>query len=340
MRFLLIISTILLAACSSKGPQGTKNQIVPVSLAPVQFVSMAVPVEGTGILVSHTERRLSFKTGGIIARILVEEGQKVAKGRELAQLDLAEIDARVIQAKSGLAKTERDLDRVQHLFADSVATLEQLQNAQTARDLAKSNVQIAEFNLQHSQIIAPEKGVILKRLFEPGELIGPGMPVFLFGSAGKSWKLKVGLSAKDILRLQTGDTALVHFDAIPDRKFKARVSQLGSSANPRSGLYELELVLAPTREKLLSGLFGSALITPSVKEDYYLIPVSALVQAQGNRGIVFTTRDSIALKHEVQIGRFMGEQIAVSEGLEDVKQVVAQGSAYLSEGTKTKIVKQ
>jgi len=327
-------------ACTSREPQQFKQQVVPVSLAQVQHVSLATPVKGTGILSSHTERRLSFKTGGVIARILVDEGQNVTRGQALAQLDLAEINARVTQAKSGLAKSKRDLTRVQHLFTDSVATLEQLQNAQTANDLAKSNVQIAEFNLQHSQIIAPEQGIVLKRLFEPGELIGAGMPVFLFGSAGKNWKFKVGLSAKDILQLQINDVGAVHFDAIPGKEFKAQVAQLGSSANPRSGLYDAELILAQTQEKLLSGLFGNATILPSAKTDFFLIPISALSEAQGNRGIVFTVHDSIARKREVQIGQFVGDQVAVIEGLKDVEQVVTQGSAYLSEGSKIKIVKK
>lgn len=338
MRFILIFSIFVFLACTSEEPRQSMQQVVPVSLAPVQHVSLATPVKGTGILSSHTERRLSFTTGGVIAQIRVEEGQQVSRGEALANLDLAEIQAKVTQARSGLAKSERDLERVRHLFADSVATLEQLQNAQTANDLAKSNIQIAEFNLQHSRIIAPEQGIVLKRLFEPGELIGPGIPVFIFGSSGKDWKFKVGLSGGDILQLQIDDAALIEFDDIPDHQFTARVAQLGSSANQRNGLYEVELLLEPTKEKLLSGLFGSASITPSVKEDYYLIPVAAVTQAHGNQGIVFTRQDSVARKLEVKIGPFMGDRVAVSGALENVRQVIVGGSAYLSQGTQIKIV--
>ena len=107
-----------------------------------------------GKLASKEELKLSFKTGGIISEIFVDEGQTVKKGQVLAKLNLSEIQAQVNQAILGLDKAERDYRRANNLYKDSVVTLEQLQNTTTALDIAKSNVKIAEFNLQFSTIKA------------------------------------------------------------------------------------------------------------------------------------------------------------------------------------------
>ena len=81
----------------------------------------------------------------------------------MAQLDLSEIEAHSDQARAAFEKAGRDLARVKKLYDDNVTTLEQLQNATTAFEIASSQVRVAEFNLHHSSIFAPVNGKILKR---------------------------------------------------------------------------------------------------------------------------------------------------------------------------------
>jgi len=338
MRFIIFLFGLLILACSSNQEEQTPERKIPVRLAPVVQEQVVIPVQGSGLLSSESELKLAFKTGGIIREILVDDGQSVRKSQLLAKLDLAEIEARTALANSGLEKAERDMQRVKHLYQDSVATLEQFQNVRTALDVAKSNVRIAKFNLQHSQIIAPENGTILRRLFEPGELISPGMPVFFFGSSGRDWKMNVGLNAGDVLKLQSGDKANVTFDAYPGVKFTAQVSRIGNAAGPGTGLYDVELRVQEDGRRLLSGLFGLVEIYPLAAQKFYLIPVEALVEAHGDRGIVFIVQDSVAKKVEVTIAHLLTEQVAISAGLENIKQVITQGAAYLEDGVKIKIV--
>ena len=126
-----------------------------VKTAQVTKEEISLPIHTSGKLYSKTELKLSFKIAGIIEKILVEEGQKINKGQLLAKLDQSEISAQVMRAKSGFQKASRDLERVKRLYADSVATLEQMQDATTGFDIAKSNLKVAEFNLKHSAIYAP-----------------------------------------------------------------------------------------------------------------------------------------------------------------------------------------
>src|SRR6187551_1215971 len=127
---------------------------IAVKLAPVKTGDYALPIVSSGLISTEIESRLSFKTGGIISRIYVTEGQSVSAGQVLATLDLTEINAQEAQAKDGLEKAKRDLGRAQRLYADSAATLEQIQNAQTAFNVAEETVHIVSFNKRYAAIQA------------------------------------------------------------------------------------------------------------------------------------------------------------------------------------------
>ncbi len=121
---------------------------------PLRYHSLSLDdvIHVTGVVQSDTEAKPSFKTGGVIARTYVEEGDYVSKGQLLAQLNMTEIDAQATQAKFAVEKAMRDQQRVENLYRDSIATLEQFQNAGTAVEMAKKSLQIAEFNVAYSQM--------------------------------------------------------------------------------------------------------------------------------------------------------------------------------------------
>ena len=339
--FILLISFVTIIKSNSKTNETRRNKKITVKTEPVLTKEISLPIYTSGKLASKTEIKLSFKIGGIIEEILVEEGQKVKKGELLAKLDQSEINAKVTQAKSGFAKANRDLERVKRLYADSVATLEQKQDATTAYEVALSNVKVAEFNLRHSAINAPQDGKILKRLGEKNELIGAGMPVFFFGSSGNEWIVRCGVSDRDIIRLQLGDSAIVIFDAYSDKTFPAFVSEIAEAADPRTGTYEIELVVTSANQKLISGFVAQVEIFPSDHKHYTIIPIESLVEGSGDKGFVFMllqNSDKVK-KLPVEIAFLINDEVAVESGLENVCEVVSEGAAYLGEGSVVGVLK-
>ncbi len=192
-----------------------ESKAISVKVCQVEEVEYQIPVRVTGALGTTTQMKLSFKTGGIIDQMNVKEGRAVSKGDVLAVLDLSEIRAQVSKADIGLEKSRRDMNRARNLYQDSVATLEQYQNAQSAFELARAQKQIADFNLQHSRIKAPSDGEIMKILVETNEVIGPGYPAILFASTENDWVVRASLTDKDIVKLLIGDSANITMDAFP-----------------------------------------------------------------------------------------------------------------------------
>ncbi len=338
----VIIAVLLLSfsACKRAIQEKPDAELVRVRITSVQQEKMSMLVIASGLVVPAHEIKLSFKTGGIIAGVFVSEGSKVRKGDMLATLNLSEIEAQVTQASSGFDKARRDYERAKNLYSDSVVTLEQLQNAETAMNVSKAVLETATFNLQYARITSPENGIILKKLAETNEVIGAGYPVLLFGSSDEGWKIKAGLNDRDFVRISPGDSARVSMDAYPGANFGAVVRRVSEAANPLTGTYEIELDLNHKGYKLATGFVANLEIFPRKKESYLNLPVQALVEADGNTGYVFTVSDSMkAKKVKVNIVRIYQSSVAVAENPDLTDSVVTEGAAYLSDGDPVIVVR-
>jgi RND family efflux transporter MFP subunit len=332
----------ILAACGgdASAEVAPVSDAVAVRTAPVAREWVTRPVEATGTLHSKDEIELSFKMPGIIARVLVAEGQQVRRGQTLATLDLREIDAQVMAAQSAVTKAERDLARAEALYADSVATLAQVQDARTGAEVARSGLQGAAFNRRYASIVAPADGVVLRKLAQDGELVSPGAPVLVLGSSERGQVLRVGVADRDAVRLKPGDAATVRFDAFPGEEFAGAVREVAPSADPRTGTYQVEVSVTANGRPLASGLVGRVEVRPAAGTEMALVPIQSILEADGTEATVYTlTEDGKrARRLPVTVGFIQGERVAVSGGLEGVGAVVTDGASYLGDGAAVKVV--
>jgi multidrug efflux system membrane fusion protein len=337
LRMTVIALAAAVAAAACRGASGEASPgaapVVLVRTAPVREAWVAPPVTGTGMLAPKEEIALSFKIGGVVSRIPVDVGTRVAAGDTLAALDLREIDAAVARATSGVEKADRDLARAQRLYRDSVFTLSQLQDTRTQAQVAHADLETASFNRRYSVIIAPAAGVILHREAEPGELVASGRPVLVLGSHARGSVVRVGLADRDVVRLRRGDRAAVRFEALPGRTFTGAVSEIAAASDPGTGTYAVEVALHGAAG-LASGLVGRVEIQPSVGQRGPVIPIEALLEADGEHATVYVLSPdgSRAERRQVTVGALMGDSVAITSGLEGAGAVVTEGAAYLRDG--------
>ena len=329
----LLLMATLFSGCSREVEADANNTaaLTTVYVAPIEKMSRPLPLRASGRLAAKAEIKMSFKIGGIIDRIYVDEGQYVRAGTRLARLNMAEIDAQVLQATSALEKAQRDLARVEGLYQDSVATLEQFQDAKTGVEIAEANVNIATFNREYAEIVAPSNGRVLRRMAEVNELTGAGQPIFVFGAEQSGWIVRVGLADRDIIHTAVGDSAHLWFDAYPDEPFAGRVTEVADAADAMSSTFEVEIAVEDKDKRLKSGFIARVDLFPSFSETVTYIPIEALVEGNGREGLVYVynaeTRE--ATKVPVHIERILDHEIAVSGGLEAYDQVVTDGASFL-----------
>jgi len=324
-----------------------RTPAVSVSVETVTSGANADPVTATGTFGSRDEIPLAFKIGGIVSRVLVDEGATVQRGQLLASLDLREINAAVDKAQVGFDKAQRDQARVQRLAADSVATLAQLQDATSALNAARSDLVTATVNREYATIVAPEGGIVLQRLATAGSNVSPGTPIMLLGGTRRGRVLRVGLPDRDALRVQLGDAATVHFDALPTRTFTGRVQLVGRSADPRTGTYAVEITVSGA-DALPSGLVGSVSIAARSStgggKRGASVSVDALLEADRDSATVYlvaATReapgDPIAQPKRVRVRGVSGDRVMI-EGLAPDARLVTRGAAYVTPGARVRIV--
>lgn len=335
---------ILTLSCSEKEKKGSipkNSEPIPVKVMELSASKNISIISASGQLTTDDETILAFKTGGIVNAVLVKEGDMIRKGQLLATLDLTEINAQVAQTRNGYEKAQRDFQRVKNLYKDSVATLEQLQNAETGFSVAKEQLNAANFNRSFSEIHAPANGYVLHKFVNAGQMVGIGSPILITnGAVQGKWIVKVGVSDRQWAIIETHDIAEVHIDAYPHNVFSARVVRKSKRADMTGGAFTIELEVNNKGLKLATGLFASAEIKSEKSLTTWSVPYEAVLDANGNEGFVFITNDNqTALRQPVTIESFNGNTIRISMGLERARALIIAGSAYLTDGSPVQIIK-
>ena len=336
VHLLLLLTILILAACSeSPTPAASTHDPsrTPVRTAPVEQVSTTPAIQVTGLIASSNEARPSFKTGGVIRRLLVDEGDRVQQGQLLATLDLTEIGAQVGQAREGLNKAERDLQRARRLLQDSVATREQVQNAETAFEIARRQVEVATFNQTYSEVRSPISGRVIRKLMNEGEITGPGNPVYaIVGSGAGDWVLQVGLTDRDWVQVREGDPAVIRLDAYPGQTMSGVISRLAPVADPTTGTFPIEIRIQPGDRKLAVGMIASAELRLQGGQQRLRIPLESLVSSEGKQARVFVLDGQTARERTITIDQLAGYQVWVVDGLQADERVITAGAPYLVDG--------
>jgi RND family efflux transporter MFP subunit len=339
----LSLAAAALLGCARSGAEELAtvgDQAAVVRAAPVTDTVLARPIVATGTVAPADQAALGFKIGGVIELIAVDAGDPVRAGQTLASLDLREIDASLAKARSGAAKADRDLARAGRLYTDSVVTLAQFQDAETADELARADLEAAAFNRRYAVILAPASGVVLRRAAEPGENIAAGATVLVVGSrgAGRGNVLEIGLADRDAVSVRKGDPALARFDAMPGREFAGRVSRIGAAADPVTGTYEVEVALDDAGA-LAAGLVGRVEIRPARGAPATLVPIEAVLEADGAHATVYalSADGKRAERRRVTVAFIEGSQVAIASGLEGASRVLTDGAAYLDDGAAVRV---
>lgn len=345
--FYLLLFSLLLFACKEKYVDETKVEPaqkakhLAVRVANIEQTADPIPIIASGMVGAQSELKLGFKTGGVIKRMYVEETRRVRKGQTLATLRTTEIDAQVRKAQKGVEKATRDLIRIKQMYLDSVATLENVENLTTALDLAKSDLEIATFNQEYSKIISPVTGKVMKKMAENNELVGPGVPVYIIATnKGKGYNLNIGVADKDIIRIKLRDRATVEFDAFPTEAFTARVTEIAETADPRTGVFPVELSIRPIKGVTLrNGFVGKVTLLPSNQAAYFKIPMNALVEGYKEKANIYIVNGETAQKVSIRPAYIGNDFFTItSDNLNGTEQVITDGAAYLKDGMAIKVV--
>lgn len=338
---LSLAASTLLSACAPQAHASPRGDgapaAVPVRLAPVEPGPISHPIRAAGTIQTKDGWDLAFKVGGLLARVEVREGDRVARGQVLARLDTTELAAGVRQAREGLAKARRDAERIAALVAGDAAPRTAADDTRTARAIAEAQLAAAEFNLRHATLVAPDDGWVDQRLVQPGEVVAPGRPVLRVSGLGGGYVVRAALPDRDVLGLRVDTPAAVTLDASPGQPVAGRVTEIARSAARGTGTYAVEVALdPPPGTPLLAGLTAKVEIAREVAAQG-AVPLAAVVDGNGRDGSVFVVKEGVARRVLVRIALLSGDRAVIAEGIDGVSEVVTDGAPRLENGARVQV---
>jgi RND family efflux transporter MFP subunit len=324
---------LLLAACTSKADTEVEptDPAVPVVTQPLAEVAVAQPMRGVGRIRAATELPLSFPFGGIVERVHVRAGEKVKRGQVLAALDGRSVQAQLTAARSALAKAERDQVRANALEGAGTAPRE-VEDAKTGVEVARANVESAQFQATRSALVAPDDGIILAVPAEQGQTVAPGTPV-LFFAAADGWEVPIVLSSAEGMAVAVGTPAKVSVQGIAT-PLSGTVVEKAGGAGPLGG-WDVKVAIDPAGVGLAAGLVADVTLTPEPKPTM-VVPLEALAQADGDDAFVYVVADGAADRVPVRIAWFDGDTVALSEGPPLGSEVIVKGVPFVHDGVRVR----
>ena len=342
---LSVVAAGLMAAISACGGGSRDTALavtVPQAAQPVVVAADVVPAEpdalirATGTIVYSEEATLSFKTGGILTELTVDEGDLVKAKQRLARLDLTELAASVAQAEAAVVNADLQYERTRDLVEKGHVAQARLDDAALARDQARAALKAVSFNRNLGVMVAAGDGVVLRRLAEPGQTLAPGAPVLQIGNTASGLVLRVPVPAASAARLKVGDTAEFTITGLDGPPRTGAIVRIGAKSNDATGNFSVDIA-AGDPAQLRSGLIGNARITSSgaaeAKSEAVRIPTLALIDARADRGYVYVIDDkNIAHRRAVSTSGIIGGDVLVLSGLTANERVIAEGAAYVRDG--------
>lgn len=258
---------VLLAAASVLAMSAAKrgNKSVEVRTEAVQRRDLVASVTASGQVRPQTKVDVASDVSGKIMKLSVKEGQMVAAGQFLLQIDPAQAqaaveraEATVASAKAALAQSVANLDQSQRAY-DRSATMkkqnptliadEQVEQLKTALDVnaaiveaskhsvdqAVAGLNDAKSSLDKTTIYAPMSGRVTRLDVEQGETAVPGTfnkdaATLLTISDMSVLETRVKVDETDVARIKVGDSAQVQIDAFPDTTFIGKVTKISNSS--------------------------------------------------------------------------------------------------------------
>lgn len=316
-------------------------EVVRVSTARIQDDAQAV-----GSLRSRQSVTLKPEVAGRVVNIGFADGARVKRGQLLVQLDDVLPRAELSQAQAQLSIARANLQRNQDLVAQNFVAQRVLDESQASLQVAEAQVALAQARLQRMRIVAPFDGTVGLRRINLGEFVKDGADLVNLEDTS-SLTVDFRLPERYQSRIAVGQTVQVQLDALPGKRFDARVQALDPllDADGRSIAVRATLP-ASAKDELRPGMFARVLTVFAVDEAALVVPEEAIVPQGGKQFVIRieTEGEGDAIKRlsrrtEVQLGVRRGAQVQVTSGLRAGDTVVVAGQQRLQkDGTAVRVV--
>jgi HlyD family secretion protein len=303
-------------------------------------------LSASGYILPDRKADVSSKVFGRLEWIGVEVGSSVKQDQVIARLANADLAAAVEESKAQLRDAEREHARWKKIVEDGIEPKERLDKAETTLELARARVKQAEAAFEYTHIRAPFEGVVVKRLAQAGETVGPAATA---GGAGggavctivdrASLEMVADVNEANIGKVHAGQRCEVTADARPGRKYAGEVRQVVPTADRQKGVVQVKVRLSDADEGLLPEMAARATFLREGAQagaPRKLMAPRGAVRERGGAKVVFVVAGGKVRMQSVQTGSEGEDGIEILSGLAGGEQV-ATGGASVDDGQAVRV---
>jgi len=158
-------------------------------------------------------------------------------------------------------------------------------------------------------------------------------------TSNNNWILKLGVTDKEWSAIAINQKANIAIDAFPNKNFNGVIVRKSLASDQSNGSFQIEVKINPVDEKLAVGMFAKASIQTNSKSSLPIIPYEALIEANGDKAMIFVPVNDKVKRIPVSIESFNNDNVIVKSGLENYNEIISSNSAFLNENSTIKIIK-
>jgi membrane fusion protein, multidrug efflux system len=344
------------SARSQTSGQARGAPVVPVVVAVAQREPTPVRLDAVGTVQTIASVAVKSRIDGLIAQVMVNDGQYVKAGDTMVLLDSRAAQAQVRQMEAQLARdraqltnAKRDVDRFAPLVAKDFVSHQQYDTAVTTSQALEASVRADEAALENAKvqltyytIAAPMDGRLGTIALKAGSNVKANDLAILTINQTKPIWVSFSLAQSDFPAVRRAmEAGPVELDVAAPGDSEApeqgRVAFFENAIDTTTGTIALKGTFDNPQERLWPGEFVNVSVMLSVEQQALVVPQAAVQVGQSNTYVFVVKPDNTAELRPVQVGRSVDGKSVIAKGLEAGEQVVTDGQLRLTNGSRVEV---
>jgi membrane fusion protein, multidrug efflux system len=348
-RAVLAAAVVTSAACGgneteatpASAANGAAPRIINVQVATVAGEEFAEFINVTGAVHANRDVVVSAEEAGVVREVIVDRGRAVAQGQPIARLDDRLLRAQYDQARSEAALARETWERQRRLWEDEQIGSELAYlRARYAAETAAAQERVLATRLERTLVRAPIAGVLDDRFVEVGASVSPGSPVARIVDIG-TVKVTAGVPERYAADIRSGGDAVVTFEHLAGRQFRATTRYVGSALNEQNRTFPIEVQLRNEAGVLKPGMVAKVQVGRRTLADALLVPREAVLRSEHGYFVYVVVEEGgrlVAEQRDVQTGAIAGGRVVIDAGVRPGDRVIVVGQQQVAGGDVVRIV--
>ncbi|WP_298949563.1 efflux RND transporter periplasmic adaptor subunit [uncultured Polaribacter sp.] len=279
---------------------------------------------------------------GTLEKVLVKEGQKVAKGQILAKIDDGGMAQQVAQLEATTALAKTTYERQKRLWGQKIGSEIQFLQTKTNYEAQKNTLAQLKKQLDKSTIRAPFSGIIDEVIKNQGNVVspGPGSAIFRIVNLSNMY-IEADVPETYITNITKGKDVEIQFPVL-GKTIETKVRQTGNFINPSNRTFKVEIGVPNQDRSIKPNLTAKLKINDYTSPKAILIPQSIISENAEGKQYVYVVKNiknniGTAMQTVVKTGKTQGDIIEILEGISVGDQLIEAGARTVKDGQEVKI---